>query len=121
MITSADHAERTTKIELLLEPQRGLTSTLYRVASTQAPDTNRSFLAFFSGPHGLPAPVAQYGMVLMVASGLGILSQLCYIREIIRGFNRMTSRTRRLQLVWQLEHLGKHSDLQCARQSTVTR
>lgn len=43
----------------------------------------------------------------MIASGFRITAQLPYLRQLIRGLNESTIRTRRIHLVWQLAHIGK--------------
>lgn len=68
-------------------------------------------LALFSGPHGLSAPLAEFETVLLMASGLGIVTQLSYLRHLIRGYNDFQVRTRRIHVVWQLESLGKQSGI----------
>ncbi|KAH0563186.1 hypothetical protein GP486_002245 [Trichoglossum hirsutum] len=67
-----------------------------------------SHLVLLSGPHGVSAPVGKYEIVLMVASGFGVVSLLPYIRKLMYGFNAGKIRTRRIHLVWHLEEaLGK--------------
>ncbi|PSN59202.1 putative cell surface metalloreductase [Corynespora cassiicola Philippines] len=79
-------------LHLLIEPCHGLTQKLLK-----------SYLAFFSGPHGLSVPVSNYETVLMIASGFGIASQLPYLRKLIYDYNACKSRNRRIRLIWQLE------------------
>lgn len=69
---------------------------------------SRFRLAFFSGPHGLPVSVGDYGKVLMIATGFGIIAQLPLLKELIQGFNASMVRTRYVTLAWQLQHHGKH-------------
>ncbi|KAJ5946400.1 hypothetical protein N7454_003239 [Penicillium verhagenii] len=42
----------------------------------------------------------------MVATGLGIASQLPYIKELLDGHEKAEVRTQRISLVWQLERVG---------------
>ena len=107
VVASCTEGEQTT-LELLLGPQKGLSSKFLRNStngSGSAPADLR--LALFSGPHGLSAPLADFEIVLLVASGLGIVAQLPYLRHLIRGYNDFEVRTRRIHLVWQLDSLGK--------------
>ena len=111
VVASCAEGEQTT-LELLIGLQRGLTSKFLR-NSTYLSDSalsNRR-LALFSGPHGLSAPLAEFETVLLVASGLGIVTQLPYLRHLIHGYNDFQIRTRRIHLVWQLESLGKQSSI----------
>ena len=50
-------------------------------------------MALFTGPHGVSAPLGEFERVLMVASGFGIVAQLPYLRQLIRGYNGFTTRT----------------------------
>ena len=63
-------------------------------------------VAFVSGPHGSTAPAGEYGKVVMVASGFGIVAQLPLLKELIQVFNHAEVRTRDIHLVWQLQNLG---------------
>ena len=94
-----------TTIQLLIEPRDGFTRRLLRYAET-TPDTDRR-LVLFSGPHGVPATMGDYGSVLMVASGFGIAAHLPYIKELLDGFQACKVVTRRVHLVWQLKEQGK--------------
>ena len=91
-------------IDLLIEPQRGLTRDLLYHAKGD-PATN--FLVLFSGPHGTSVVLDEYESILVVASGFGIAAQLPYLRQLIYGYNACKTRTCRVHLVWQLETLGK--------------
>jgi hypothetical protein len=107
VVASCADGEQTT-LELLIGPQKGLTSKYLRnsinISGSASADLR---LALFSGPHGLSAPLADFETVLLVASGLGIATQLPYLRHLIRGYNDFQVRTRRIHLVWQLDSLGE--------------
>lgn len=102
----------------LVQPQGGLTRRMYDRAHEVesfdlAPDEvsrdlpRQTFhLTWISGPHGSSAPVGEYGSVLMIATGIGIATQLPYLKELIWGFNHCEARTRRIHLVWQLDLVG---------------
>lgn len=57
-------------------------------------------LAIFSGPHGTGIPVGDYGKVLMIATGFGIVAQLPYLKQLVRGTNNYQVRTREIRLIW---------------------
>ncbi len=111
VVASCTDGEQMT-LELLIGPQKGLTSKFLR-NSTNVSDSAFADLrrALFNGPHGLSAPLAEFQTVLLVASGLGIATQLPYLRHLIRGYNDFQVRTRRIHLVWQLESLGKQTGI----------
>jgi predicted ferric reductase len=67
-----------------------------------------SYLALFTGPHGISAPASDYETVVMVASGFGIASQLSYLKQLLYGYNAHKSRNRRIHLVWQIDEEGRH-------------
>jgi len=73
VIASCEEGEWTT-LELLVDPQKGLTSKLQRLARYGSGSDSR--LALFTGPHGTSAPLGDFERVLMVASGFGIVAQL---------------------------------------------
>lgn len=95
-------------LNFLIEPKDGFTNSLLARASqvTKEPSMSDHRLAFFSGPHGSPESFGEYGSVLMVASGFGIAALLPHAQELIRGFNRCETRTRRIHLVWLLQQTG---------------
>ncbi|KAL2037198.1 hypothetical protein N7G274_010061 [Stereocaulon virgatum] len=94
MVACCTDGEQTT-LELLIGPQKGLTFKFLR-SSMGVPGSASADLrlAFFSGPHGLSAPLADFETVLLVASGLGIATQLPDLRHLIRGYNDSRVRTR---------------------------
>ena len=107
IVASCEEGEQT-NLDLLVEPQKGFTSKLQRLARYEGGSDRSDFrLALFTGPHGASAPLGEFERVLMVASGFGIVAQLPYLRQLIRGYNAFTTRTRRVRLVWQLEKIGK--------------
>ncbi|KAL2066279.1 hypothetical protein VTL71DRAFT_2350 [Oculimacula yallundae] len=88
-------------IDLLIEPQRGLTrDLLYHAKRDNAAD----FLVIFSGPHGTSVPMDEYESILMVASGFGIATHLPYLKRLIYGYNSRRVQARRIHLVWQIRH-----------------
>lgn len=103
---------RAASFDLLIEPRNGFTRRLFDHAREHSEvqyqaDKSDFHHAIFSGPHGLSAPVGDYGSVLMIATGFGIVAQLPYLKELIQGFNSCQVRTRRIHLVWQLHDLGR--------------
>ena len=105
VITSWSRGKQNT-LDLFVEPRRGLSADLLRHARADSQGTS-SFLALFSGPHGITESVANYESVVTVASGFGIAAVIPYLKQLIFGYNTCTSRTRRVHLVWQLRTLSK--------------
>lgn len=95
-------------IFLLASPKDGFTRKLLQYARpySEDPADSEYRLAWFSGPHGLAMNLGDYGSVTMVATGLGIAAQLPYLKELIKDYNNCTVRTRRIQLIWQINEWG---------------
>ena len=49
----------------------------------------------------------DYGSVLMVASGFGIVAHLPYLKALLEGYMASRVVTRRIHLVWQVNHPGE--------------
>ncbi|KAB8227897.1 ferric reductase family protein [Aspergillus alliaceus] len=98
--------DRQDTMEFLVQPRHGLTADLLRHAPSAA-ESSVSFLAFFTGPHGISEHVDQYESALVVASGFGIATAIPYLKKMIYGYNTCTSQVRRLHLVWQVESIGE--------------
>jgi Ferric reductase NAD binding domain len=62
--------------------------------------------ALFSGPHGRSIPVGENEVVLMVASGYGIATQLPCLKQLLHDYNSRQAKSRRIHLVWTLKTLG---------------
>jgi hypothetical protein len=89
-----------------VKPRSGLTADLLRHADVAA-GSSVSFLALFTGPHGVSEEVSHYESVLVLASGSGIATAIPYLKKMIYGYNTCTSQVRRLHLVWQVELVGE--------------
>ncbi|KAJ5741589.1 hypothetical protein N7533_010998 [Penicillium manginii] len=102
-------------LELLVQPQKGLTGTIGRqLRNTGA--SGYSSLVLFSGPHGVSEPVDEYENVLLISSGSGLAAVLPYARKLIHGYNTCTSRVRRVHLLWQVD---KRVEIAIAAQEQV--
>lgn len=102
------------QLKLVVIPRRGWTAHLYR----RTLDLDRSrgtYMAFFTGPHGIPIPVADYSVVILAASGSGVTAQLSFMQHLISEYDNGVARTRRIRVVWQLDHLGKISSASMSR------
>ena len=74
-------------MELLIGPQKGLIFKFLRNMGVPGSASADLRLALFSGLYGLSALLADFKTVLLVASGLGIATQLPYLRYLIRSYN----------------------------------
>ena len=95
-------------IELLVQPRRGMTADLLRLARG-ASGHPVFFPALFTGPHGTSQSVDQYETVLLIATGFGIAATIPYLKKMIHGHNTCTLQVRRIHLVWQVETLGMNN------------
>ena len=108
MVTSWQSPRNQDTLDLLVQPGHGASAALFRQVSAVG-EGAVSFLAPYSGPHGVSAPVADYESILLVASGLGIAAVIPYIKKIIYSYNTCISQIRRIHLVWQIRSLGEQS------------
>ncbi|KAK5425555.1 hypothetical protein LTR34_010979 [Exophiala xenobiotica] len=92
----------------MIEPRCGWTPKLLRRAQALHPAGDEalsanSYLTLFSGPHGRSIGVENYGVVILVASGWGLMAQMPYLQALIRGFHNGTVKAQRIYLFWQLK------------------
>jgi NAD(P)H-flavin reductase len=104
-VTSWSRGKQDT-MELLVEPRTGFTADILRHAPDAA-GSSLSFLAFFTGPHGVSEKASDYESILVLTSGSGIAVAIPYLKKMIYGYNTCTSQVRRLHLVWQVESVDK--------------
>lgn len=92
-------------LDLFVQPRQGFSANLFwHILPIK--ESSVSFLALFTGPHGISKRVNNYESVLVVAYGFGITAAIPYMRQMIYGYNTCTSRIRRLHLVWQVNSMG---------------
>lgn len=59
------------------------------------------------GPYGLSdLKLGSYGTVLMVATGLGIASQLPYIKHLLDAHHSRSVTTQKIKLFWEVQMEG---------------
>lgn len=104
-ITSWSRAKQDT-LKLLVQPRQGFSRNLARHGNL-AVNSSISFLALFTGPHGISEDTDHYETVLLVTSGFGIAASVPYLKKMIHGYNTCTSHVRRLHLLWQIESIGE--------------
>lgn len=115
-VVFAHHRGHGTLMELMVKPQRGWTARLWMHARATAPErveqvfpTLDTYVAVFSGPHGGAIQVDTYGLVVLIASGWGLMAQVPYLQALIRGHQEGVVKARRIHLIWQLDTIGKFS------------
>jgi predicted ferric reductase len=88
------------RVYLLVKRRRGFTKDLTgRIGKIS--------LAFIDGPYGQKHDFGDYGTVIMFATDIGIAGHIPFIKELVRGYNSCEVRTRRIVVVWQMEHERK--------------
>lgn len=92
------------RLDLLIECRSGITRRLL----TEYKGPYESHRALFAGPYGAVAPLGQYEIVLLAASGHGIAQQLPYLKQLIHSYHSRKTITRRVHLVWEVEDLGMY-------------
>lgn len=86
---------------------------LMRRSSTWARHLARScrgqvLAALVDGPYGTPPDLAQYGQVVLFATGMGIVAQMPFIKTLSYESQAGHLPTRRVSLIWEV-HSGRKS------------
>lgn len=92
--------------QLMVKPARGWSRRLLECAERSHAGHSKSYVAFFSGPHGRTISMNEYGTVVLVASRWGIMAQLPYLEYLIRSSHNSCTNVQKAYLIWQLDHLG---------------
>ncbi|KAK3943435.1 ferric reductase [Diplogelasinospora grovesii] len=82
MVTSWGEGE-TNRLRLFVEPRNGWTKKLLRYTRIHRDGT--PCRALFTGPYGISIPTRDCGILLLVASGLGIVAQIPYLKRRSRA------------------------------------
>lgn len=112
VVASAQHDKGGTTLELVVEARRGWTAKLFQPRHRGRNERSQTgtYICLFSGPHGRGEDVDTYGtvvLVVLVASGWGLVGLLPYLQHLIQGYNAHTTNARRIHLIWQLHDVGK--------------
>ena len=88
--------EEQSSLDFLIEPHRGLTRELLFQSEIDLKSGKGVLprLVLFSGPHEISAPVGEYEIVPMVASGFGIVAYLSYLSQLLCRYKARKSLTR---------------------------
>ena len=95
------------RLSFLVRQRRGWTSHLVRHLHNQ-------LITVIDGPHGICHDFGEFGNVIMVATGSGILAQMPYIRAVLDGYRDYTVKTRQLTLLWEYDDEGKVNEKPCS-------
>lgn len=99
--------KRQTKLELIIEPCHGWTKRLHSRAISVSGHSGGLGIALFSGPHGIPVQVCNYGHHIMLASGYGIVALLPLLDRLVQGMQAHEAQARRICLAWEFNDEGK--------------
>jgi hypothetical protein len=86
---------------LRIQPEAGFTRRLLGICPRNRNNIKTS--AFIEGPYGGGFDLRDYGTVVLLASGIGIVGQLPYIQELVQDYRCSKTKTRDLLLVWLVE------------------
>jgi predicted ferric reductase len=88
------------RLFMLMEPRHGFTRRL-------AGHSGYSLMTWVDGPYGRNHHnFGEYGTVVMIATGVGIATQLLHLRELSCGQSNFEVRTRRILVLWMFEKEG---------------
>ena len=85
------------KLSMLVQNRRGLNRRLRQLSHRELP-------TLLEGPYGELHNFDAFGTCLMFATGIGIASILSHIKTVVDGYRRFEVCTRRIVLVWEIEH-----------------
>ncbi|KAK3933675.1 hypothetical protein QBC46DRAFT_275313 [Diplogelasinospora grovesii] len=96
-----------TSLEIIVEPHSGLSSKLVQTSALTktGDDGSSSYVAVFTGPHGISFPLWGFKTVVMFATGFGIAVMLPYLEKLIHGHKTFRGRANRIHLVWNVQNL----------------
>lgn len=113
VVTSAIRDDSGTSLELIIEPRHGWTANVLSVArntgSRYAQAAPHEFITLFGGPYGASTNLSAFGVVVMVASGWGVIAQVPLLQNLINQARSSTSQVRHIHLIWQIDSAGEYT------------
>ena len=91
--------QKSKQISLICRARTGLTRKMYEKACN-SPNETFSTWGFIEGPYGGHHSLDSYGTCVLFAGGVGITHQVMYLKHLINGYNRGTTATQRIVLIW---------------------
>lgn len=92
-------AQPSRQISLICRARTGFTRNMYERAMN-SPNQCFTTWGFIEGPYGGHHSLDSYGTAVLFAGGVGITHQVMYVKHLIDGFNRGTTATRKIVLIW---------------------
>ena len=89
------------QIALLLKIKDGFTKELAKNAKAA------SLFTLVDGPYGTSSDLGNYTNILLLATGIGIATQVPYVKEVIENYKKCIGQTRKISLIWQLDKESK--------------
>lgn len=86
--------------EIRIQPGNGFTRQLL-LGNYRNTDRLR---AFIEGPYGHALDLQEFGTIVLFASGIGIVSHLPYIQQLVEDYREFRTKTRDLLLVWNVDN-----------------
>lgn len=95
--------EKCEYIVLVIQAQRGFTRNLISHATDDFDHHHFKMGALIEGPYGKEPNLSSYGTVVLVATGIGITSQIAYVKRLLEGYKQWKANIKRIALFWQVE------------------
>jgi NAD(P)H-flavin reductase len=91
----ADSVSEGYNFEMRVYPATGYTRRLLRASLGRTTQLS----AFIEGPYGSRFDLRDFGTVVLLASGIGIISHLLYIQDLVEDYRHSKTKTRDLLLI----------------------
>ena len=110
IITFCEKNEQTT-LNLLIDFQKKIVFKFqWLIRYESESNWNNIHMTLFINSHEINAFLKEFKTVFMIVSQFKIITQLSYLRQLIRNYNNFIIRTRRIRLIWQLKNIDKCVD-----------
>jgi NAD(P)H-flavin reductase len=96
-------------IVVIVEKRHGFTKHLCSYRSIEL-SSSVEMAALIEGPYGRELDLKSYGTVLLFATGIGVAAQLSYISKLLDRSQKDQSRTKKIELYWQVEREGVYAN-----------
>jgi predicted ferric reductase len=91
--------QKSKQISFVCRARTGLTRKMYEKAC-KAPNEQFTVWGFIEGPYGGHHSLDSYGTCVLFAGGVGITHQVMYLKHLVDGYNKSTTATQRMVLIW---------------------
>jgi predicted ferric reductase len=110
MILWSAMSEDQQKIDFLIKPQKGFSERYRRTTRKSNSSENEKSEAqriALDGPYGFSPDLYSFDIVLFLAEGIGITSQLFYMKRLQELCHKRQAKVRRISLGWKLSRIGR--------------